>query len=216
MIRVLLADDHALFLDGIKSLFENEKGIKIIGETEDGISLVKKYFDLKPDIVVTDISMPNKSGPEAATAIINKDKNAKILFLSQHTDDNYIYEALKCKALGLIGKNIVKNELILAINAVGNGKHYFIGKTDKDLQSILNKFDGIRVNNGFVHVDSLTSRENEVLKAIGEGLSREEISKKLKISVRTFDSHKYNIMAELGIKNTTELVKYAVEIKRRN
>ncbi len=216
MIRVLLADDHTLFLDGIKSLFENEMNITIVGEAEDGVGLVRKYFDLKPDVVVSDISMPNKSGPEAAKTILNKDKNAKILFLSQHIEDNYIYEVLKCKALGLVGKNVVKKELMLAIDAVNKGEHYFIGKTEEELQSILTRFNSIRKKSGKVYLNTLTLRENEVLKTIGEGLSREEISKKLKIGGRTFDTHKYSIMSKLGLKTLSEMIKYAVELKERD
>ncbi len=215
MIRVLLADDHTLFRDGIKSLLDSEKDITIIGETENGEGLVRKYFELKPDVVVTDISMPKKPGPVAAKIILKRDKKAKILFLSQHIEDNYIYEALKCKALGLIGKNIVKNELVLAINTVNKGKYYFVGRTDEYLQLILKKFDDIREKNGHFLLSHLTSRENEVLEAIGEGLSRDEIAKKLKIGVKTFDAHKYNIMAKLGMKKKSEIIKYALELKMK-
>jgi len=216
MIRVLLADDHSLFRDGIKSLLNNEKEVAIIGEAEDGKGLVRKYFELKPDVVVTDISMPNTSGPEAAKKILNKDEKAKILFLSQYTEDNYIYEVLKCKAFGLIGKNIVKNELLLAIDSVSIGKYYFVGKTDEELRAILTRFDNIRDKKGDVVLDSLTSRENEVLRAIGDGLTRDEIAGKLKIKVRTIDAHRYTIMFKLGVKRLPELIKFAMDLKIKN
>ena len=216
MIRVLLADDHALFRDGIRSLIDGEKKIKIIGEAEDGTSLAEKYFQLKPDVVVSDISMPNKSGPEAAKTILNKDQNAKILFLSQHVEDIYVYEVLKCNALGLIGKNIVKNELMLAINAVSKGERYFIGKTEEELELLVARFDNIKEKKGDFILSSLTRRENEVLMAIGEGLPREKIAGKLKISVRTLDIHRYKIMSKLGVKTLPEIIKFAIELKAKN
>jgi len=216
MIRVLLADDHSLFRAGVKSLLDEEKNIQVIGEADDGTSLVRKYLELKPDVVVSDISMPNKSGPEAARLILNKDPGAKILFLSQYIEDIYIYEVLKCRALGLIGKNIVKNELILAINAVNKGECYFIGKTEEELKLLVSRFDNIKEKEGRVIISILTHRENEVLMALGEGLSREKISKKLKISIRTLDIHRYRIMAKLGIKTLPEIIKFAIELKLKN
>ncbi|PIQ08516.1 MAG: hypothetical protein COW71_11380 [Ignavibacteriales bacterium CG18_big_fil_WC_8_21_14_2_50_31_20] len=213
MIRVLIADDHNLFRDGIKSLFEGESKIQIIGEAEDGRSLVKKYFELNPDIVVADISMPNKSGPEAAITILNRDKNAKIIFLSQHTEDNYVYEVLKCNAYGLIGKNIVKNELIMAINAVHKGERYFVGRTEEQLKAILYRYNSIRKQKDDIVLDSLTTRENEVLMLIGEGFSREKIADELKIAVRTFDTHRLRIMSKLAIHKQPELIKFAIDLK---
>ncbi|PIQ08110.1 MAG: DNA-binding response regulator [Ignavibacteriales bacterium CG18_big_fil_WC_8_21_14_2_50_31_20] len=213
MIRVLLADDHSLFRDGLKALLDNESTIKIIGEAEDGRGLVKKYFDLCPDIVISDISMPNKTGTEAAKAILNKDKNAKIIFLSQHTEDNYIYEVLKCGAFGLVGKNIVKNELIIAIESVYKGKHYFIGRTEQELKAILSRFNDIVEKNGDFILDSLTERENEVLIAIGNGFDRDKLARTLKISVRTLDTHRFRIMSKIGVKKQPELIKFAMDLK---
>lgn len=216
MIRVLLADDHALFRAGVKSLFDDAKNIKIIGEAEDGTSMVRKYFELKPDIVISDISMPNKSGPEAAKTILNKDPDAKILFLSQYIEDNYIYEVLKCNAFGLVGKNIIKDELVLAIKFVNKGKRYFTGKTEEELELLLSRFNNIKEKKGNYILDTLTRRENEVLMAIGEGISREKTAEKLKISIKTFDIHKYNIMAKLGIKTLPGIIKFAIELKAKN
>lgn len=213
MIRVLLADDHSLFRDGIKALFERENKIKIIGEADDGKTLVKKYFELNPDVVVSDISMPNKNGPEAAKTILHRDENAKIIFLSQHTEDNYIYEVIKSGAFGLVGKNIVKNDLVIAIEAVHKGKRYFVGRTEEELKRIVSRYDNIVEKQGDFILDSLTVRENEVLMVIGDGFDRDKIAKTLKISPRTLDTHRFRIMSKLGVKKQPELIKFAMELK---
>ena len=135
MIRVLLADDHNLFREGLVSLLSNEKDITVVGQAEDGASLVSKFTELKPDIIISDISMPGKSGPDAVRLITNNDNKVKILFLSQFTGDDYIYSVLQAGGSGLVSKNIMRTELLLAIKTVVKGKKYFIGKTDKELEA---------------------------------------------------------------------------------
>ncbi|MFH0733187.1 MAG: response regulator transcription factor [bacterium] len=213
MIRVLLADDHSLFRDGIKAIFENNSKIQIIGEADDGFSLIKKYFEMKPDIVISDISMPNKNGPDAAKAILLKDKNARIIFLSQYTLDNYVYEVIQSGAVGLLSKNIIKAELIMAINEVYKGNNYFVGRTKEELENIVSKYDSIVNKDTKPKGERLTNREIEVLLAIGNGFDREKIARELNISKRTFDAHRLHIMSKIKVKKQTELIKFAVELK---
>jgi two-component system, NarL family, response regulator NreC len=210
-IRILLADDHTLFRNGIISLLENEKDIYVVGEVDNGDDLAAKYFEISPDLVLLDISMPGKSGLEAGKEIKQKDHKAKLLFLSMHEEDEYIYHCLKAGGMGLINKNITKGELILAIKQVSEGSNYFRNNlTEEQIKQIYNKYDRSTYKRPLLAKDSLTSREQNVLKLIGKGLTSNEIAQQLNISRRTVDSFRSNIMQKLNIKNLPELIKYAI------
>ena len=209
-IRILLADDHTLFRTGIMSLLEGEKDIYVVGEVENGNELLEKYFEIKPDLVLADISMPGKSGLEAAKEIKQKDAEAKFLFLSMHEEDEYIYHCLKAGGKGLINKNITKGELILAIKKVSEGSNYFKNNlSEEQIKYIYNKYNRSSYKRPEIAQDSLTAREENVLKLIGQGLTSNEIAKKLGISRRTVDTYRSNIMQKLNIRNLPELIKYA-------
>lgn len=210
-IRVLLADDHTLFRNGIISLLEGEKDIYVVGEVENGKDLPDKYFEIMPDLVLLDISMPGKSGLEAAREIKQKDHKAKLLFLSMHEEDEYIYHCLKAGAMGLINKNITKGELVLAIKKVSEGLSYFRNNlSEEQIKLIYNKYDRSLYKRPTFTKDSLTSREKNVIKLIGKGLTSNEIAQQLNISKRTVDSFRSSIMQKLNIKNLPELIKYAI------
>ncbi len=210
-IRVLIADDHTLFRNGIMSLLESEKDIYIVGEVDNGNDLFNKYFEIMPDIVLADISMPEKSGLEAAKEIKEKDYKAKILFLSMHEEDEYIYHCLKAGGMGLINKNITRGELILAIKKVSEGANYFRNNLSEELiKRIYNKYERTLYKKPALAKDSLTPREESVLRLIGRGLTSNEIAQKLSISRRTVDSFRASIMQKLNIKNLPELIKYAI------
>jgi two-component system response regulator NreC len=210
-IRVLLADDHSLFRNGIISLLETERDIYIVGEVDNGNDLPGKYFEIMPDLVLLDISMPGKSGLEAAKEIKQKDHKAKLLFLSMHEEDEYIYHCLKAGGMGLINKNITKGELVLAIKRVSEGANYFRNNlSDEQIKHIYNKYDRSAYKRPTFLKDSLTVREKNVLKLIGQGLTSNEIAQQLNISKRTVDSFRSSIMQKLNIKNLPELIKYAI------
>lgn len=209
MIRVLLADDHNLFREGLVSLLSNEKDITVVGQAEDGASLVSKFTELKPDIIISDISMPGKSGPDAVRLITNNDNKVKILFLSQFTGDDYIYSVLQAGGSGLVSKNIMRTELLLAIKTVVKGKKYFIGKTDKELEAIIKRFNLIKTKERKDNRDELTKKEKEILLLVSESLSSREIADKLKVSIRTIDSHRLNIIQRLHLKSLPGLIGYA-------
>lgn len=210
MIRILLADDHKLFREGIISLLKDSPEIKIVGEAEDGRSLEKKFFELKPDVVVTDINMPIKTGPEAINSIIKKVKNAKVLFLSQYLGDDYIYSIVKAGGLGLISKNSMKGELVNAIEEVNKGNRYFVQKSEKEINEIVRRFDQINSKKNIQINESLTNKQKEILSLIGEGLTSEQIALELKISKRTVDTHRHKIMSILGFSSMSQLIRYAV------
>jgi two-component system response regulator NreC len=208
-ISVLVADDHKLFRSGIISLLENEREIFVVGEAENGEELVEKYFRLKPDIVLVDISMPVLNGTEAVKKIKKTDDSVKALFLSMHDEEEYIYYCLKAGGKGLISKNIMKGELILAIKKVYEGGNYFgTNKTEENLKELVNKYQAFK-SQTLSGID-FSQREAAILQLISEGLTSNEIAEKLLISKRTVDTHRTHLMQKLSLKSLPELIKYAI------
>ncbi len=211
-IRILIADDHTLFRSGIISLIEDDEDIEIIGEASNGKDLIGLYNDLRPDLLLIDISMPEKTGLEAAKEIRAKDESVKILFLSMHEGSDYIYHSIKSGGNGLINKNILKSELITAIKNVMNGNDYFgIKYSENDVQEIVQKYESFIEPSVFIQPTRLTEKEKEVLLMISEGLTSNEIADKLNISKRTVDSHRQNIMQKLNLNSLPELIKYSID-----
>ncbi|MFZ1288471.1 MAG: response regulator transcription factor [Melioribacteraceae bacterium] len=214
MIRVFIADDHNLFREGVITLLEKQNDIIVVGEAEDGFSLIAQYNEKKPNILLTDISMPGKSGPDAVKSITNGNKDIKVLFLSQYTSDDYIYAVIQSGGDGLLSKNCMKSELILAIKTVMKGEKYFLGKTQKELDAIMNRFNLLSKKKSKENTDALTKKEKEVLILVGENYSSKAIAEKLKISIRTVDSHRMNIMAKLQLKSLPGLIVFARDYVR--
>lgn len=213
MIRILIADDHKLFREGIVSLLDGDDRVCVVGEAENGRDMITKYYEVKPDIVLCDIEMPLGTGPESVKKIMNKGDTPKVLFLSMHTGEEYIYYAIKSGGLGLVSKSIMKGELINALIQVSQGKKYFTGMNEADLKAIIEKYSLIEKKKDEFVIDPLTAKEIEVLELVGDGLTSEEISDKLTISKRTVDSHRARIMEKLNIKSLPAFIKYAVEYK---
>lgn len=212
-IRIVVADDHSLFRSGIISLLEDAAEIFVVGEAVDGGDLYDKYFELKPDVVLVDISMPGVTGIEAVKKILARDPSAKALFLSMHEGEEYVYHIIKSGGKGLLSKNVMKGELVYAIKAVYSGKRYFGAYwTDERLEELKQKYSG---GDGGVSVSlaeaSLTQREIEILRLIGEGYTSNEIAARTELSKRTVDSHRLHLMSKLGIKSLPELIKYAIQ-----
>jgi DNA-binding NarL/FixJ family response regulator len=211
-IRLIIADDHTLFRSGVISLIEDDEDIEIIGEASDGNDLIDLYNELKPDLLLIDISMPLKTGLEAAKEIRTGDDTVKILFLSMHEGPDYIYHSIKSGGNGLINKNILKNELITAIKSVMNGRDYFgVNYSENDVKDIVSKYESFIEPSVFVQPTRLTEKEKEVLLLISEGLTSSEIGVKLNISKRTVDSHRQNIMQKMNLNSLPELIKYSID-----
>lgn len=211
-IKLVIADDHTLFRSGIISLIEDDEDIEIIGEASDGKNLIDLYNELKPDLLLIDISMPEKTGLEAAREIRARDDTVRILFLSMHEGTDYIYHSIKSGGNGLINKNILKSELITAIKSVMNGKDYFgANYSENDIKDIVSKYESFIEPSVFVQPTRLTEKEKEVLLLISEGLTSNEIGVKLNISKRTVDSHRQNIMQKMNLNSLPELIKYSID-----
>ena len=203
--RVLLADDHKIVLEGLKSLLEPE--FDLVGTVEDGIALVKEAERLHPDVIVADISMPLLNGIEAVRQIKKTDDRIKVVFLTMHPDVAYATRAFEAGASGYVLKSSASRELITAINDAMKERTYVTPMIAGELlQSYKKPQPGQDVFN-----KKLTHRQEEILQLLAEGYPIKEIANILHISPRTVETHKYNMMHELNLKTTADLVKYAIK-----
>ena len=211
-IRVIVADDHRLFRSGVMSLLEDEREIFVIGEAKNGEELVNLYFEKKPDLLLVDISMPFLSGIEAVKEIRKKDRSVKALFLSMHDSEEYIYNVMKVGGLGLISKNVMKGELVYAIKTAYDGNQYFGQSWSAEkLRDLKSRFEFLTGTTKKEDGVTLTPREREILKLIGDGLTSQEIAQKIHLSKRTIDSHRAHLLKKLGVSSLSELMKYAIK-----
>ena len=213
-IKVILADDHSIIREGIISLFSNEPQIYIVGTAANGKELVDLYFDKQPDVLLTDYSMPIMNGLDALVEIKKKDKNAKALFLSMFTGDEYVYSIVKAGGMGLISKDSIHGEIVLAIKQIFSGKPYFNGKyAGKSCEEILEIFKP--KNNSKSQID-LSDKEKSILISISKGNSSKEIDEEIKMSKKTIDFYRTNILKKLNLKSPNELFFYAQEYIQNN
>ena len=211
-IKILIADDHKMFRDGLKEILSKEKNMVITDEASNGSEAVKKMSSGQPDVVLMDIDMPGLNGIETTRQILQDHPQIKVLVLSMHSDSMYIISMLEAGAKGYILKTAGKEEMINAINAIAAGDSYFSSQVSS---MILEQLQGKRKGkNKHQHQGpiALTPREYEVLKLIAQEFSNPEIATKLFISIRTVDTHRRNLLEKLGVKNTAGLVKYAMKM----
>jgi len=205
--RIVLADDHALFRQGLKGILEGAADLEVVGEAGDGLKLLNllNANQLDPHLVILDISMPNLRGIEAIREIKTIHPNVKILIVTMHKDKEYLLQSLAAGADGYFLKKDADTELFAAIEKIRNGKNYVSPHLSEELA---NDWEQIRV--GFTK-PLLTKREREVLKLIAEGKSNKDIADLLFISVHTVERHRANMMEKLKLKKTADLVKYAIQ-----
>ena len=208
-IRVLVADDHKLFRSGIIRLLQDHPNIYILGEAENGTDLVFKYFEVNPDIILTDIAMPQMSGLEAVSKIKEKDPDVKALFLSMYDTDEYIYKVLKSGGLGLINKNI----MVYALEKVYEGGKYFRGKWDEQkLEQLIKEFDSNdNVEQGTRELEEITHIEEQILRCINQGMNSKDISEKLKTSKKSVDYYRSGLMKKFSLKTRSDLIRFAYQ-----
>ncbi|MDI6852528.1 MAG: response regulator transcription factor [Deltaproteobacteria bacterium] len=204
---VVLADDHAMFRQGIRRILEELPGVKVLGESGDGLELLTLLKETKPDLVILDISMPNLRGMEAVREIKGLSPKSKILILTMHKEREYLYFALKAGVNGYLLKEDADFELLKALNAIRQDKLYVSPLLSEFLPGLL----GHRFSRRVEFADILTDREKQILKLISEGKSSREIGELLYISARTVQNHRVNIMRKLNLKKTADLIKYAIQ-----
>jgi len=206
-IRILLADDHKIVLDGLKSLLDNMSNLMVVGQAADGLTAVRLADDLAPDLVIMDISMPGLNGIEATRRILEKNPRIRVIILSMHADGRFITEALKSGALGYLLKESAFEELSSAIHAVMNGQAFLSAAiTDTVVKDYIRHLE----RQGSTAFSVLSAREREVLQMLSEGLATKQIAARLKVSVKTVETHRKQIMDKLDIRSIAELTKYAI------
>lgn len=208
-VKVFLVDDHQIVRDGIRVLLLESPDITIAGEASNSTEFLEKIEAAKPDVILMDISLHDISGIELTKKISVLLPSAKVIILSMYTQEDFITNAIASGAKGYLPKNTTKQELHDAIIAVAENKEYYSATISK---IILDSFvSNVRkVKEQEPEEVQLSAREKQILKLCVEGDSNQEIAGKLFISIRTVESHKNHIMQKLGIKNTVELVKYAI------
>jgi len=203
--KILIADDHAMIRDGIKSLLKQNKEYVVMGEAVNGVEAVEKYRTMHPDLIILDISMPEMNGMEASKKILESDVDARIIMLSMHDDEEYISKCIEQGVKGFVVKDESGKELDYAIRSVLEGKNYFSNHVQ---QVIVNKYTHAAAKRKQKETEvKLTTREIEIVKLISEGLTSQEMADKLFISPRTVETHRANLMKKVGVKNSIELVK---------
>lgn len=214
-INVVLADDHTVVRNGIKMLLESEREIKVIGEANDGLEALEAVRLLQPDVLVIDIRMPNMNGLEATRKLRAYSDKTRALILSMHNDEEYILQSVEVGASGYLLKDTSKEEFLKAIRSIHKGGKYFSG----DISNVLiNSYLNVKNPNTPIEKDTdsdydLTKREKEILKLIYSGVNNKEIADQLKKSIRTIETHRFNIMKKLNVGSVVELLKKVEEEK---
>src|SRR6059058_1502949 len=210
-IRIMLADDHTLFRQGIRTLISAETDMEVVGEASNGGDAVDKAAEVRPDVVLMDIGMQGLSSFEAARQIRKNRPETKVLFLTMYDDEDYLVQCLEAGAAGYVLKDTPAPQLLAAVRDVYKGGKYLssqvLGKLVEDFRS------RVRDQKMRPRMSTLTPREREILKLLAEGNSVKEIAVILGLSVKTVEAHKFNLMRKLDIHNKAQLVTYAIQKK---
>ncbi|MDQ6664893.1 MAG: response regulator transcription factor [Acidobacteriota bacterium] len=202
-IRVLLADDHPVVRQGFRLILSHEPDMEIVGEAGNGREALALCEELKPDVVVMDVAMPELNGIEATRRLAVSLPKTRVLALSMHKDGVYVREILRAGARGYLLKDSIDRDLLAAVRAVAKGEGYLSPAIS---DAVLNDYR----RNASNPLDLLTSREREVLQMIAEGGTNKEIANKLNLSVYTIDAHRGRVMEKLNVHSSSELVRFAV------
>lgn len=211
-IKVVIADDHQIFIEGIKSLLKDAETVSLVGEARDGETLLEVLKQRRPDVVLMDVAMPNMNGIEATKKIRELFPDMKILGLTMSDDADSVSDMLKAGALGYLLKTTGKTELIKAIVRVHSGEKYL--SNEMSMKLIEKMFDeNHRAKDEVIQTTrkaEITKRELDIVRLIAQEMTNIEIAKKLNNSPMTIITHRKNLLRKLGVKNTAGLVKYAV------
>jgi two-component system, NarL family, response regulator NreC len=206
-ITMILADDHKIVRQGMRSLLESHADFEVIGEASDGQEALKLMEDLSPDIAFIDVMMPNLNGIEAAKIAQQRGLKTKLIFLSMHANSTYVVRALQSGAMGYVLKDSDFSEILQAVQNAMDGKRYLSKNIASEVLEILLNADADKKD----PQDVLSMREREVLQYIAEGNTNAVIAEKLDLSVRTVEAHRAHIMAKMRFNSQADLVRYAIQ-----
>jgi DNA-binding NarL/FixJ family response regulator len=207
--RILIAEDHTILREGLRFLLSSDPNFEIVGEAEDGREAIRFVEKLKPDLILTDLSMPRMNGMEAIKEIKRRWPKTKVLVLTVHRAEEYILATLKAGADGYLLKDATHAELVMAVKKVLSGKSYISSEvSEKVIEGYLEGKKTIKSRTSF---ETLTSREREILKLITEGYRNKEIADELCISLKTVEKHRANLMEKLDLHNVQGLTAFAIE-----
>jgi RNA polymerase sigma factor (sigma-70 family) len=209
-LHILLVEDHHIIRQGIKSLLEKQDGLCVVGEAEDGRQAVDLAKQLKPDVIIMDVTMPQLNGIEATRKILEDNPDAKIIALSVHSDDAFVSGMLTAGASAYLLKDCLVQELVAAIHSVANDQFYL---SRSIARTVVQEYRSLKANTVRSVFSTLTSREREVLQLIAEGRTTRQIADTLFVSEKTISTHRQHIMEKLGMDSVPDLVKYAIREK---
>jgi DNA-binding NarL/FixJ family response regulator len=203
-VKVLIADDHGIVRTGIRLLLERQPGVEVVSEAADGVEAVEQALACGPDLCILDVGMPRMTGLQAARAIRSHLPDARVLILSMHDDERYLFEALKAGASGYVLKREADQDLVGAVRAVGRGEAFLTNAAERSLvrQWMDEGSEGPAI--------PLTPREEEVVKLIAEAHTNAQIAEILHLAEKTVESHRANVLRKLGMRDRVELVRYAI------
>jgi DNA-binding NarL/FixJ family response regulator len=203
-MRILVADDHGIVRAGIRLLLERQPGLDVVAEADDGVDAVERALAVRPNLCILDVAMPRMTGLQAARAIRSQLPETRVLMLSMHDDERYLFEALKAGASGYVLKREADQDLVGAVRAVGRGEAFLTNAAERSIirQWMADGADGPAV--------ALTPREEEVVKLIAEAHTNAQIAETLHVSEKTVESHRANLFRKLGMRDRVELVRYAI------
>jgi DNA-binding NarL/FixJ family response regulator len=208
-ITIFLADDHAVVRDGLRILLDSEPDIKFLGDAADGREAVKSVAELKPDVVVIDIAMPELNGIEATAQIIRNNPDTRVIVLSMHATSEHIFRALQAGASGYLVKESAGAEVVEAVRAVWSGQRYFSHKiSDRVVDEFMRQYGSAENESPLAR---LSSREVEILQLVVEGKSSAQIAQLLSLSPKTVDTYRSRLMKKLDINDIPGLVKFAIQ-----
>lgn len=205
-MKILLADDHKIIREGLRTLLEVNPRFQVVGDAKTGVSAAEMAVALMPDVVLMDIAMPDLNGIEATRRILTDYPNIKVIILSMHSDRRFIEEALKAGAFGYLLKECAFDELLVAMNAVSEGR-YYLGSGITNM--VIREYVG-GLNENVTAFNILSSREREVLQLLAEGKTTARIAQLLNLSEKTIETHRRNVMIKLDLNTVAELTKYAI------
>jgi DNA-binding NarL/FixJ family response regulator len=202
-VKILIADDHGIVRSGVRLLLERQPDMEVIAEAEDGVDALEQAVALKPDVAVLDVSMPRMTGLQATHEIKQQSPGTQVLILSMHDDERYLFEALRAGAAGYVLKRAADRDLVEAVRAASRGEPFL---TSTAQQALIRDF----LERGEEPGDTLTPREQEVVKLIAEAHTNKDIAEILHLSEKTVESHRARVLQKLGMRDRVELVRYAI------